>query len=129
MRVISDRAAPYRPSAIGYAGAGNTCKRVCEGKYQRVIAACSTTAAFNTRLTRQRKIDIECPGAPMHFSRNDVNQSHRQNSGVSQHGDAGFKQVRSNDVLLAIAGQIAGTNKGWIVISGPAEWSSHIVCL
>src|SRR6266480_2736228 len=125
MRVSSNRAASYGSGATGYAGTTNTRQRVGELEHQRVISIGSAAATFNRVI--DAKIDIEC-GATLRLSRNDVNQAHRQNRPVAQNSDGRFKQMRSHNFRFAIAVEISGCDKRWIVISGPAEWPRNIVC-
>src|SRR6266480_507112 len=125
MRVSSNRAASYGSGATGYAGATNTGYWVSKLKDERVIPIGSAAATFNR--VGVAKIDIECRAA-LQFSRNDVDQAHRQNRLVAQHSNGCFNQMRSHNFRFAIAVEISGCDKCWIVISGPTEWPRNIVC-
>src|SRR5438874_9080172 len=127
MLVRCDCAVSYRSSATDHSGAANTRQRVRKPKGECVITIRSTAATFDC--IGVVKMDIERAGAAMHFLRDDIDQSHWRDRLVAQNRDGRFKQMRRHDLRFAVAVEIAGSDKGWIVIGGPAEWSSHIICV
>src|SRR2546427_140099 len=74
MRIGSNRAVGDDTSSARNRRTPDAAERVCECKYECVIAVCAAASAFDAGRSAQRKIDLEHAGTAVSLARDKVNQ-------------------------------------------------------